>query len=125
MGRIPVVGPDGPTTGDAGHPRAQPLLDNLEQLKAEGLTGAVVTISFCRCLIQPLQDRAHHPSSIGAVRPNPGRTTQGLQGEDNSPREEHFRRADPQQGLPEGAGVIQPCRPSESSTLVFLRSEAL
>jgi hypothetical protein len=34
-------------------------LDDLEQLKAEGLTGAAVAISFCRRLIQPLQDRAH------------------------------------------------------------------
>jgi hypothetical protein len=37
----------------------KPLLDNLEQLKAEGLTGTAVAISFCRRLIQPLQDRAH------------------------------------------------------------------
>jgi hypothetical protein len=37
----------------------KPLLDDLEQLKAEGLTSATVAINFCRCLIQPLQDRAH------------------------------------------------------------------
>jgi hypothetical protein len=37
----------------------KPLLDDLEQLKAEGLTGAAVAISFCPRLIQPLQDRAH------------------------------------------------------------------
>jgi hypothetical protein len=37
----------------------KPLLDDLEQLKAEGLTGAAVAISFCRRLIQPLQDQAH------------------------------------------------------------------
>jgi hypothetical protein len=35
------------------------LLDDLEQLKAEGLTGLVVAISFYRRLIQPLQDWAH------------------------------------------------------------------
>jgi hypothetical protein len=35
------------------------LVGDLEQLKAEGLTGATVAISFCRHLIQPLQDRAH------------------------------------------------------------------
>jgi hypothetical protein len=29
----------------------QPLLDDLEKLKAEGLTGAAVAISFCRRLI--------------------------------------------------------------------------
>jgi hypothetical protein len=35
------------------------LLDDLEQLKAEGLTGAAVAISFYRHIFQPLQDRAH------------------------------------------------------------------
>jgi hypothetical protein len=34
----------------------KPLLDDLEQLTAEGLIGATVAISFCRHLIQPLQD---------------------------------------------------------------------
>jgi hypothetical protein len=29
-------------------------LDDLEQLKAEGMTGAAMAISFCRRLIQPL-----------------------------------------------------------------------
>jgi hypothetical protein len=37
----------------------QPLLDDLEQLKVEGLTDAGMAISFCHRLIQPLQDRAH------------------------------------------------------------------
>jgi hypothetical protein len=37
----------------------KPLLDDLEQLKVEGLTGTAAAISFCCCLIQPLQDRAH------------------------------------------------------------------
>jgi hypothetical protein len=37
----------------------KPLLDDLEQLKAEGLIGATVAISFCHCLIQSLLDRAH------------------------------------------------------------------
>jgi hypothetical protein len=37
----------------------QPLLDDLEQLKVEGLTGGAVAISFSRRLIQPIQDRAH------------------------------------------------------------------
>jgi hypothetical protein len=37
----------------------KPLLDDLEQLKAEGLTGTTVAISFCRHLIQPLQNRTH------------------------------------------------------------------
>jgi hypothetical protein len=35
------------------------LLDDLEQLKAKGLTGAAEAIIFCLRLIQPLQDRAH------------------------------------------------------------------
>jgi hypothetical protein len=34
-------------------------LDDLEQLKVEGLTGGAVAISFSRRLIQPIQDRAH------------------------------------------------------------------
>jgi hypothetical protein len=37
----------------------QPLLDDLEQLKVEGLTGGAMAISFCRRLIQPIQDQAH------------------------------------------------------------------
>jgi hypothetical protein len=37
----------------------QPLPDDLEQLKAEGLTSAAVAISFWRRIIQPLLDRAH------------------------------------------------------------------
>jgi hypothetical protein len=36
-----------------------PLLDDLEQLKVEWLTGGAVAIIFCRRLIQPIQDRAH------------------------------------------------------------------
>jgi hypothetical protein len=36
-----------------------PLLDDLEKLKAEGLTGGAVAISFSRRLIQPIQDRFH------------------------------------------------------------------
>jgi hypothetical protein len=37
----------------------QPLLDDLEQLKADGLTSAAVAINFYHHLIQPLQDQAH------------------------------------------------------------------
>jgi hypothetical protein len=36
-----------------------PLLDDLEKLKAEGLTGGAVAISFNCRLIQPIQDRVH------------------------------------------------------------------
>jgi hypothetical protein len=36
-----------------------PLLDDLEKLKAEGLTGGAVAISFSRRLIQPIQDWVH------------------------------------------------------------------
>jgi hypothetical protein len=32
----------------------KPLLDDLKQIKTEGLTGPTVAISFCRYLIQPL-----------------------------------------------------------------------
>jgi hypothetical protein len=48
------------------------LLDDLEELKADGLTGPSVAISFCRRLIQPLQDRVR---VLGAIRPHPGRTS--------------------------------------------------
>jgi hypothetical protein len=37
----------------------QPLLEDLEQLKVEGLTGGASAISFYRRLIQPIQDRDH------------------------------------------------------------------
>jgi hypothetical protein len=60
MGRTPVPGPEWTNqlaTRDTEELKA--LLDDLEQLKAEGLTGATVAISFCRHLIQPLQVRAH------------------------------------------------------------------
>jgi hypothetical protein len=59
-GRIPTPGPE--WTNQLAMwdtEELKPLLDDLEQLKAEGLTGAAVAISFCRRLIQPLQDRAH------------------------------------------------------------------
>jgi hypothetical protein len=59
-GQIPSLGPEWTNqlaTRDT--EELKPLLNELEQLKAEGLTGTVVAISFCRHLIQPLQDRAH------------------------------------------------------------------
>jgi hypothetical protein len=37
----------------------RPLLDDLEKLKAEGLTDDVVAISFSCRLIQPIQDWVH------------------------------------------------------------------
>jgi hypothetical protein len=60
MGRVPVSGPERTNqlaTRDT--KELKPLLDDLEQLKEEGLSGAEVAISFCRHLIQPLHDRAH------------------------------------------------------------------
>jgi hypothetical protein len=56
-GRVPVPGTEWTNqlaTRDT--KELKPLLDDLEQLKAEGLTGAAVAISFCHRLIQPLQD---------------------------------------------------------------------
>jgi hypothetical protein len=53
--RVPAPGPEWTNqlaTWDT--EELKPLLDNLEQLKAEGLTGATVAISFYRCLIHPL-----------------------------------------------------------------------
>jgi hypothetical protein len=60
MGQVLVPGPEWTNqlaTRDT--EELKPVLDDLEQLKEEGLTGAAVAISFSRCLIQPLQDRAH------------------------------------------------------------------
>jgi hypothetical protein len=60
MGRIPVVGPKWTNQlATLDTQELKPLLDDLEQLKVEKLAGAAVAISFCRCLIQPLQDWAH------------------------------------------------------------------
>jgi hypothetical protein len=59
-GRIPVVGPEWTNQlATLDTQELKPLLDDLQQLKAEGLTGAAMAISFCRCLIQPLQGRTH------------------------------------------------------------------
>jgi hypothetical protein len=85
-----------------------PLLDDLKQLKAEGLTGVAVAISFCRRLIQPLQIGPTQPSSTGVVRPYSGHAVLGLQGGDGGSCEEHLRQADPQPGVPQGTWDIQP-----------------
>jgi hypothetical protein len=59
-GRILVAGPEWTNQlAMLDTQELKPLLDDLEQLKAEGLTGAAVAISFCRRLIQPLQHWAH------------------------------------------------------------------
>jgi hypothetical protein len=59
-GQIPVVGPQWTNQlATLDTQELKPLLDDLEQLKAEGLTGAAVAIIFCHRLIQPLQDRTH------------------------------------------------------------------
>jgi hypothetical protein len=59
-GRILVVGSEWPNQlATLDTQELKPLLDELEQLKVEGLTSTAVAISFCRHLIQPLQDRAH------------------------------------------------------------------
>jgi hypothetical protein len=60
MGRAPVPYPEWTNQlASWDIEELQPLLDDLEQLKAEGLTEGAVAISFCRRLIQPIQDRAH------------------------------------------------------------------
>jgi hypothetical protein len=59
-GQIPSLGPEW-TNQLATQDREElkPLLDDLEQLKAEGLTSTTVAINFCCRLVQPLKDRAH------------------------------------------------------------------
>jgi hypothetical protein len=52
MGHVPVVGPEWTNQLVVlDTQELKPLLDDLEQLKVEGLTDAVVAISFCRRLI--------------------------------------------------------------------------
>jgi hypothetical protein len=59
-GRIPLSGPEWTNQlAMRDTKELKPLLDDLEQLKAERLTGTVMAISFCHRLVQPLQDRAH------------------------------------------------------------------
>jgi hypothetical protein len=56
------------------------LLEDMERLKVEGLTGGAVAINFSRRLIQPIQDQVHRAYEYwGAVRPHPSRQAQGLQ----------------------------------------------
>jgi hypothetical protein len=51
-GRIPIMGPEWTNQlATLDTQELKPLLDDLEQLKTEGLTGATVAISFCRRLI--------------------------------------------------------------------------
>jgi hypothetical protein len=65
-GIIPVIGPEWTNQlATLDNQELKPLLDDLEQLRVERLTGAAVAIRFCRRLIQPLQDRALRPLSIG------------------------------------------------------------
>jgi hypothetical protein len=67
-GRVPVPGPEWTNQlVSRGTEELKPLLDDLEQLKAEGLTGAVVAISSASSnlsRIGPIR-----PLSTGAIRP--------------------------------------------------------
>jgi hypothetical protein len=59
-GRVPIPYPEWTNQlASRDTKELKPMLDDLEQLKAEGLTGSAVAISFCRQLIQPIQDRVH------------------------------------------------------------------
>jgi hypothetical protein len=59
-GRVLVPGPEWTNQlASRDTEELKPLLDDLEQLKEQGLTGAAVAINFCCRLIQPLQDQAH------------------------------------------------------------------
>jgi hypothetical protein len=70
-GRVSVPGPEWTNQlASRDTEELKPLLDDLEQLKAEGLPDAAVAIIFCRRLIQPLQDRAH-PAFEYWGRPTP------------------------------------------------------
>jgi hypothetical protein len=98
----------------------QPLLDYLEQIKVDGLRRGH------HLLLPP-----PHPTSpgsgppvlrvLGAIRPHPGHSVQGLQGRDDGSHEEYLWRVDPQQRVPQGTRSVQPLRPGKSLTLMFIR----
>jgi hypothetical protein len=98
------------------------LLDDLEQLKADGLTSATVAINFCRRLIQPLQDRAHLAIEYwGQSDPTQVTECKVSKEEMMAHVKQHLLRAYPQQGGPQGTRGVQPLRPGKSSTLIFIR----
>jgi hypothetical protein len=124
-GQIPSPGPEWTNqlaTRDT--EELKPLLDDLEQLKAEGLTGAAVAISFCRRLIQPLQDRAH-PAFEYWGQSDPTRVARR-----KVSKTEMMARAKNIFGgricnkeCPKALGVYSPSDPVSFRPLLFFRSE--
>jgi hypothetical protein len=85
----------------------RPLLEDLERLKAEGLTRSVVAINFSCWLIQPIQDRVHPAYEYwGQSNPNPGCQAQCIQRGDGGAGEEHLWRAHPQSRVPQDAWFV-------------------
>jgi hypothetical protein len=98
----------------------KPLLDDLEQLKAEGRTSAAVAISFCHHLIQPLQDRAHPTFEYwGQSDPNRVAQCKVSKAEIMAHTKNIFGGWIRNRECPKALGV-QPHRSSESSTLMFI-----
>jgi hypothetical protein len=46
------------------------VLELVNDVKKQGVTGAAVARSFCRRMIPPIKDRVHPPTSTGAVGPH-------------------------------------------------------
>jgi hypothetical protein len=53
----------------------KPVLELVNELKKQGVTGAAVARSFCRQMIQPIKDRVHRRTSTGGNRTPHARST--------------------------------------------------
>jgi hypothetical protein len=102
------------------------LLDDLEQLKVERLTGAVVAIIFCRCLIQPLQDWAHPAFEYGG-QSDPTRVAQRKVSKEEmiAHAKNIFGGRIRNKECPKALGIYSPTDPVSLRPRSFLRSEVL
>jgi hypothetical protein len=104
----------------------KPLLDDLEQLKVEGLIGAAVAISFCRRLIQPLQDWAHPAFEYwGQSEPTQVAQRKVSKAEMISRATNIFGRRIRNKECPKELGIYSPADPVSLRPWSFLQSEVL
>jgi hypothetical protein len=101
------------------------LLDDLEQLKAEGLTGVAMAISFCHRLVQPLQDRAHPAFEYwGQSDPTRVAPRKVSKAEMMARAKNIFGGRIRNKECPKSQGV-QPLRPDKFRPLLFFHAEFL
>jgi hypothetical protein len=126
-GRIPVVGPEWTNQlATLDTLELKPLLDDLEQLMAEGLTGATVAISLWRHLIQPLQDRAHLAFKYcGQFDPTRVAQRKVSKVEMIARAKNIFDGRIRNKECPKALGIYNPTDPVSFQPLGFLRSEVL